>query len=308
MIDILQAKLPESMTDLFVTWKCEKAAFIPLREEVELSGLMILGDDHEKGGLTQTSVQPYANLAEMAGTALAKVAAQSSIEARLNELQTLNQVSQAIAAQADLDELYRTIHDAVSQVMGSANFLIALYDAEKDQIHIPYMFEDDRVLRVDPFPLGEGLTSIVIRNKHPLLLTDLNEDRLKELGAKMVGSPAKSWLGAPLIVSGECIGVLVVQDLEQENRFSQADLRLLTTLSAQVAGSIHNAFLLNISRKQAERERFLHEVTTRIRNSINRNSILETTAVELSRMLNARGARIEIGPGGDQVKGKEASE
>jgi GAF domain-containing protein len=92
---------------------------------------------------------------------------------------------------------------------------------------------------------------------------------------------------------------MVLQDLEKPDRFSETDLRLVGTIAGQVAGSIRNVLLLNQTRQYAERERMLHEVTSRIRNSASIQSILETTANELGRALGARRASIHVGAGFD---------
>jgi len=121
------------------------------------------------------------------------------------------------------------------------------------------------------------------------------EARAKELGAKVLGQPAKSWLGVPLIVANETIGAMVVQDLENEYRFDEDDQLLLSTLGSQVAVAIRNARLLDGMYQQAERERKLYEITNRIRSATDMKSILDITTRELRKALGARGSRIELG-------------
>jgi sensor domain CHASE-containing protein/GAF domain-containing protein len=62
-----------------------------------------------------------------------------------------------------------------------------------------------------------------------------------------------------------------------------------------VVGSIRNALMLDQARQFAEREKFLHDVTSHIRNSASIQSILETTATELGRAFGARRASIFVG-------------
>ena len=140
-----------------------------------------------------------------------------------------------------------------------------------------------------------SVTSVVIRTREPLMIVENAATQSKELGAIVTGDqPAKSWLGVPLLVSGEIIGAIVIQDLDKEHRFDDHDLRLLTTLSAQVASTIHNVRLQTNTQEAAERDRALFEVINKIRRSSDINSVLRITAEELSKTLNARSARIEI--------------
>lgn len=214
---------------------------------------------------------------------------------RLAELQSLWAISQAITIETDLGTLYRVIHEQAVRVMGDiASFAIVLYDSTTGLIRIPYMLSSGTVRNIPPFPLGEGLSSIVIRSGKPLLLAKDTGERARALGAKFVGDPAKSWLGVPLILSNETIGLIIVQDTQNEERFNEEDQRLLSLIATQVAVVVRNARLLENTRRLAESERMVNEISDKIRRSIDIQSILKTTANELGAALNARRAHIEI--------------
>lgn len=98
------------------------------------------------------------------------------------------------------------------------------------------------------------------------------------------------------MLSGQAVGALVVQDSHKEMRFNLDDQRLLSTLAGQVAVSIRNASLLENTRRQAERERQLFEITSKIRRSTDIQTVLKTTVRELSTALGARRAHIAVAP------------
>src|SRR5678815_4089373 len=101
--------------------------------------------------------------------------------------------------------------------------------------------------------LGEGLTSKIILNGEPLLINkDLQELRL-QMGIQQIGVPAASYLGVPIPVGDENIGVLSVQSTETENRFNENDLRLLSTIASSVGVALNNATLFE-DVKQAKME------------------------------------------------------
>src|SRR5262245_5419534 len=75
---------------------------------------------------------------------------------------------------------------------------------------------------------------------------DARRDRL---GVEKLGRPAASYLGVPIPAGGEIIGVISVQTDEQENRFSEADQRLLATVASSVGVAIHNARLFEETRQ-----------------------------------------------------------
>jgi GAF domain-containing protein len=300
---LIDLEKPESFPKLLLAiprqYGCKVAAFFPIIADGNLEAVFILGT-RKTNLLTEMSVQPYANLSEQTTTALEKVYALQKVEKRLNALQTLNSVSQAVSIETDMQSLYRSVHNEVTQIMGEVNFIIALYDNQSNMINIPYMYEGHTVKTVEPFPLGEGLTSILIRTRQPLMIVEDTEKRTRELGAIVLGAPAKSWMGVPLLIGGEAIGAMIVQDLEVEKRFDEDDLRLMSTLALQVAAGFRNARLLESTYRQAIRDRLLREISQKIRNSPDMHTILKTTAQELGKYTRARRARIELGSSDQQ--------
>ena len=90
--------------------------------------------------------------------------------------------------------------------------------------------------------LGEGLTSKIILSGEPLLINENVQGLRAQLGVQQ-GVPAASYLGVPIPVGDEIIGVLSVQSTEHENRFNENDLRLLSTIAASVGVALRNATL-----------------------------------------------------------------
>jgi GAF domain-containing protein len=285
--------IPEILYKDLRAMKCLQAAFIPLRSEGEIAALLVLGS-RQYGSLSQATLRLHASLAEMASTALEKVHAQENIEKRLTTLQTLDSISRSISMETSLIDLFRVLHEQITRVIGEINFMIALYDEETNSIEIPYAYEEDRIIEIPTIPLGEGLTSILIRTRQPLLLNEDTEKRATELGARVMGSPAKSWLGVPLLVGGKATGAIIVQDLEREHRFDEDDVRLLSNLAAQVAVSVRNARLLEETRKNAERERIVSSIMTRLWASTDMDTILRTAIQELGSNLKASKGSIRL--------------
>ncbi len=302
--DLGACNLPQSITELPRRLGCQAAAFIPVIRENNLAALLILALPPKEQATTESQtfsefdaarLTPYTNLIELTVNMLAKLLAQTEMRRRLNEMETMWTISQAVSLETDLSVLYETIHQQVERVMGElSSFAIVLYDKGSDQIRIPYMVEEKKRLTIPPFPLGEGLSSIVIRSGKPLLLVEDAEKKALALGAKVVGAPAKSWLGVPLLHGGETFGLIIVQDTQHEQRFTEDDQRLLSMLASQIAVVVRNARLLETSRRQAEQERLLNETIDKIRRSSDMHAIVRTTAEELAQILGAARASVKI--------------
>ncbi len=271
----------------------QEAAFIPLRDEQRLMGMMIIGSE-QKNRLDQKMLQYCVGLAELASSSLARAQALENMQRQLERLQVLDSVSQTIAAEIDLEKIYTVLHQQILRVMGEVNLIIATYEPETNIIEIPYAYENQQVISIPPFPLGEGLTSILIKTGKPLLLVEDTENKARELGAKIIGAPAKSWLGVPLLVGGQVIGAIIVQDLEIEKRFDDEDMKMLSTLSTQVAVTLRNARLIHQSRQKAARERQAVEINQKIWSAADIDTILRTALTELGSALHASHGYLQL--------------
>jgi signal transduction histidine kinase len=104
-------------------------------------------------------------------------------------------------------------------------------------IYFPYEFGDKN----EPRRFGDGFTERIITSNKPLLINkDLAETR-EQLKAKQIGRITSSFLGVPIQTGDVPNGVISVQSTEEENRFDENDLRLLSTIAANVSVFMHNA-------------------------------------------------------------------
>ena len=160
---------------------------------------------------------------------------------RANELTTVNNISQALASQLNLDELIKLVGEQLKDLFKANIVYLAILDQKTKTINFPYQHGDN----MEPMKLGEGLTSKIILTGKPMLINkDLQELRT-QMGIQSIGIPAASYLGVPIPIGEEVIGVLSVQSTEHENVFNDADLRLLTTIAASVGVAIRKAKLFD---------------------------------------------------------------
>jgi GAF domain-containing protein/HAMP domain-containing protein len=296
--NISVSPLPDELLEVPRQMGCDAAAFIPVLRAGQVVALLMLGKSGQEKILptfTMQTLEPYINLIELMVMTLDKIRTQQGTQRRLAELQTIRNISEKISGTTNLDALFREIHKQVEAVMGEVDsFAIALYEAGSETVQIPYKVEGGRQGSTPPFPVGEDLISIVVFKRKPLLLAENLEENARLLGVWKTGVTARSWLGVPLLFGGEAIGAIIVQDNEREHRFGEDDEHLLSTLAAQVAVVVRNAWLQETTRHRADQERLLNEITAKIRRSVDIQAILKTTADELGAALGAQRARIEI--------------
>jgi diguanylate cyclase (GGDEF)-like protein len=160
---------------------------------------------------------------------------------RAEHLQTaLFRIAQLATADIDQQAFYRRVHSVVGELLNAENFFIGLLSDDRQQLLFPYAVD-----AVDQPPpsrkLGRGLSEFVLHSGMALRADNTDIERMETLGqiaTGRTGSPARCWLGVPLIVGDEVIGLVTVQSYTEENAYGAADEELLTFVATQIANSL----------------------------------------------------------------------
>jgi len=105
-----------------------------------------------------------------------------------------------------------------------------LLDRATGTISFPYQHGEAH----ETLTYGEGLTSRIIDSGEALILNSDVSERSQQLGARLIGKEALSYLGVPIFVAGRCEGVISVQSTQREGAYDADDQRLLETIAANV--------------------------------------------------------------------------
>lgn len=152
---------------------------------------------------------------------------------------TLSSISNAVNTTKDLRELYASIHLILGEIIDLRNFYIAIYHEKSQRVSFPYFIDqfDSDFVYADQFSLENSLTGEVILAQKPIFLnqTDLQQ-RVAE--NRIIGTAPEVWLGVPLKIRGEVIGVMAAQRYDELHDFDEIDLEVLHSVSDQVALAI----------------------------------------------------------------------
>lgn len=150
----------------------------------------------------------------------------------------LHSISEAAHSAEDLLALFRRIHEIIGALLPAANFFVALYDREHDELSFPY-YIDAHDTPPPPQRLDSGtLSAEIVRTGEALLVTPDNRAATLARTGDAVGTGSLDWLGVPLSTPKGVIGALVVQSYSGEVRYTERDKALLQFVSTQVASAI----------------------------------------------------------------------
>ncbi|QAZ65747.1 PAS domain S-box protein [Solidesulfovibrio carbinolicus] len=211
----------------------------------------------------------------------------------------LYRVSSAVASEEHMDSLFRAVRNILAEAVDVDEFLIALVDREADALNYALCIGQD-----GPPPPIQGLskrltpltrqnfndfreTSVlveVMRTAHPLLVTRRG---MRLTGLSWPGRTPEVWLGVPIRVRQEVLGVMAVMHFADSGRYGKKEADLLLSVAEQLALGVErrrNLDALRAAKEEADRanqakSRFLASMSHEIRTPM--NAILGLTDVAL---------------------------
>ncbi len=194
-------------------------------------------------------------------------------EQRANELTIINDAQQGLASKLDVQSIYELVGDTFHKFFNAQVVMISTYDPKSNTVEHRYSIErGQRVYSQGMHPPG-GFRSQIIRTKKPILVNVNVADEATRLGQPTLPGTTtpKSWLGVPILENGEVTGILSVQNLDEDNAFDEADVRLLETFAASMSIALENARLYEQARHLAvldERQRLARELHDSVTQSL----------------------------------------
>ncbi|HNB52065.1 MAG TPA: GAF domain-containing protein, partial [Anaerolineales bacterium] len=200
--------------------------------------------------------------------------ARSSLERRVQDLSTINSISQTLRSTLELEPVLETIHVQVTQLLGVESFYVAMYDTEAKQIWYPISVKNNERQFWRPRPVANRLTDRVILESRSIILPRQARESLPAIGLSYGEEALNAWLGVPLITPQRTIGCLAVLSASPESEFTREDQDLLTILSGQISVAIENALLFEQAQSRAAQLENLNQLSTLITANLNLKEVL----------------------------------
>ena len=308
---------------------------VPLVVRDQPLGLVQLELEAEYRTFTHREIRLALALGSQAATAIENARLSTETANRVEELYIINDLSQAISATIDLDEMIEVVRGRLPAITGVEELYLALYDVTTENITFPLCVKQGNEHDMSARKLSDDEVSYVIRNRRPLSMGSdyFSPDELRtSLGISNGEGDVKSYLGVPLISGDQVLGVLAVRDPNRTRAFGVNSQGILSTIASQLAAAIQNAHLfdrinsvneelseLNKNLEQAvavrtdelsqERDRInsLYRITSELARTLDLERVLHTALEMVAGAVNAEdGVILQINPTNDQLYSRAA--
>ena len=210
-------------------------------------------------------------------------------------LAVVSRIAKVAGATLDLDALMERVYQEVVPAFQADAFFIALYDEEAGELD--FRFAVDEGVRQPPerLPLGVGWTSLVVTERKPLVIRDSEQERdhLPEGVPSGTGKIPASWLGAPLVVGEQVMGVISVQAY-RPHAWDEEHEQLLFAIADQVAVVLENARLFEDTKSRLAQLTALQETTKAVASILELDKLLNLIVQQAATLFQGTGGIINL--------------
>lgn len=175
------------------------------------------------------------------------------LQAKIQDLRTIYEVSTAIAGTLDAEEIFRILPERVMRTLGLNDFCILMYDPDR-RILVCRAGAETSASLAGEFQLapGEGVSGRVFETGEPVYIPDVRSSpEFRYYGGRRMD--VRSFMCLPLLSRGKAIGVLNVNHSEP-NAFDAESLATMRVLASYLAIAIENANLFRFVKTLAEKD------------------------------------------------------
>jgi PAS domain S-box-containing protein len=234
---------------------------VPLKHEDQVMGVMVAQSYKEGVQYNQEDFDLMVFVSTQVAVSIERKKAEDALRVSLEatrkyaeRMALLNRVARAVSSTLDLDSLLEIVYKEIVIAVPADSFFVALYDRHTDELEFRIRVDGD--VQEAPYirPLGNALTAQVVNSRESLLIQDYEQekDHLPKMTLWGTGLPSRSWLGVPMQLGEEVLGVISVQAY-QPNAFGERERELLATIADTVAVAIENARLYEAEKQRTAR-------------------------------------------------------
>ncbi len=218
---------------------------VPLNAGAATLGAMVVAATDPTVTYTEDQLKVFWTIADQAASAITKAELFQQAEQRARQLQTLNDISLAIASTLELDLALEMIVQSATKILNCEAGSLYLTDPETGE----YVFRvatgpAGRHLVGTRLPPGQGLVGEAIESGNAVIRNDARHSpRWHKATDQTTGFNTRSIITVPLRVKGKSIGAIQLLNKRDGSPFDDEDQNLLTAFATPAAGAIENARL-----------------------------------------------------------------
>lgn len=267
---------------------------IPLERKGNVKGVLNIYD-REPRDFTTEEVELLSIFAGHASIAIENARQFFHEKKKAKEASSLYQAAKVIGESVSLDEVLNRSVEQLTKVAGVDRCLLLLLDYKKLELYTAAekgLSEDQKnfftFFRIPIDEIDDELWESLIRGK-PVKLPETTEIQSAFKGFFDM-FPTSSGLLVPLLSKEQLTGVIFLDDSRMSHTFEESQIRLIMTLTIQIASAIQRATLVNQMENNLDQLKALHQVSTGVTGTLSLSRVFTLVVDKASHLIDAPAA------------------
>ena len=271
---------------------------VPLVVGDRATGVISLQNLDRANAFSDADVRLLTTLAGSLSVSLENARLFEEARQRNAELAVITDVQRGLAENLEMHAMYQLVGERIREIFDAQVIDIGVLNPSTGLLEQPYANEKGVLVDLEP-AVPSAVTEHVMRGTEPLLLSEHLAERVADLGGAGTWgdgddeTPA-SWLLMPLIVGGEAIGRISLQNMDDEDAFSEGDVRLLATIARSLSIALENASLFEETRQRNAELAVITEVQRGLAENLDMRSMYELVGDRIQEIFAAYSVDIAL--------------
>jgi PAS domain S-box-containing protein len=268
------------------------AVCVPLIGRERAVGVLVAGR-REINAFTPEDVSLLNIIAGQAGVALENAQLFFAERRRREISNTLREVARIINATLDVQQVMPLVLEQLARVIPYDTATVLLRAGHQLRVSAARGFTNNAAVLHISFGSEQGVVARVVREKRALVLDDIRLAPDWHASDVPETQAIRAWIGAPLIVKDEVIGVLSVDRFEP-GAYTVEDAQIAATFAEQAAIAVVNARLYAASERRSHGLRALTTTAQAINSTLELDEILRLVAGHARQWLGMEAASVSL--------------
>jgi len=214
---------------------------VPMAVMGEFVGVLEIVNTIGRDSFDEWDLEKAMYIADQAAVAIHNRQLYDELTKRIDEITSLYEVSQSISFSGKDDDILQNILLSLSQSIDVERASITLFNEEENKLLIEASIGiPDSLKNNYSINMNNTVSGHVFRTGDPMIVADINAEMPDNLRSYDRNYKTGSFISIPIMHKTKTLGILSLSDKKNGNYFDSFDLRVLSTVSSQIAEIYQN--------------------------------------------------------------------
>ncbi|WP_392535781.1 GAF domain-containing protein [Nostoc sp. C117] len=298
--DIYQAGLSDCHAAILSKFQVQANLVVPLSREKELWGLLCIHQCSQTREWKESEIEFIRQIADHLVVAIQQAKHLHEVQLQATKLaqavqrdQVIAQIVDEIRSPVDIETIFKTTTEEIRKLLQADRVAIFSFNPDWSGNFVAESFAQEwtPLVGVQPTIFDTYLQQTQggrYINNQTLIVNDIYQAGLTDCHVTLLEEfQAKSFATAPILQGDQLWGIIAAYQNASPRQWQSYEVESLMKIGTQIGVALRHYKLLAYAQYQAEQQKTLTSVITRIRESLDLDTIFQTTVTEARQMLQA---------------------